>query len=87
MPQVASPARYLTPPQIAERFGVDAHKILSWIRRGELRAVNIGDGCQRPRYRISPDDLAVFEARRAAGPEPKISRIRRRKDPSIIEFF
>jgi hypothetical protein len=84
MPQIAS---YLTPPAVAQRFGVDVHRVLNWIRRGELRAVNVGDGAQRPRFRVSPADLALFEAARSAGPEPKISRVRRRKDPSVIEFF
>ena len=75
------------PPQVAERFGVDPHKILGWIRRGELRAVNVATSTGgRPRFRISPADLAIFEASRAAGPQPKITR-RRRKDPSVIEFF
>ena len=84
--QVASDCRYLSPSQLAQQYGCDAHKILGWIRRGELRAVNVGDGLQRPRYRISPADLAAFEAARAAGPTPKVSR-RRRKDPLITEYF
>lgn len=86
MPLVAS-AQYLTPPKVAERLAVDSHRVLGWIRRGELRAVNVGDGSQRPRFRISPADLALFEATRSAGPEPKISRVRRKKDPQITEFF
>ena len=87
MPQVASPPRYLTPPQVAERLGVDGHKILSWIRAGELRAVDVGDGARRPRYRVAESDLATFLAGRSAGPEPKITRVRRRRDPQITEFF
>jgi hypothetical protein len=78
---------HLTPPAVAKRYGVDTHKVLGWIRSGQLRALNVGDGSQRPRYRISPADLALFETARAAGPEPKISRIRRRRDPLITEFF
>ena len=85
--QIASPCRYLSPPQVAERFGVDVHRVLGWIRRGQLHAVNVGDGAQRPRYRVSPTDLALFEAARAAGPAPKMSRIRRRRDSQVTEFF
>jgi transposase len=78
---------YLSPPQIAKRFGVDAHKVLSWIRRGELRAVNVADRTGgRPRFKISPADLAIFEAARSAGPQPKVAR-QRRKNPLVIEFF
>ncbi len=27
----------ISPPDLAARWGIDAHKILSWIRSGELR--------------------------------------------------
>ncbi len=84
MPAIAS---YLSPPQLAEHFGVDAKKIIGWIRAGELRAVNIATTtCGRPRWKISPSDLAAFESARAAGPQPRVTR-RRRKDPSVIQFF
>ena len=83
--QVAS--QYLSPPQVAKRLAVDAHKVIGWIRRGELRAVNVAADTEgRPRYRISPADLAVFEASRMVGPTPKVTR-RRRKDQNITEFF
>lgn len=85
MPAIASP--YLTPPAVAERYGVDVHRVHAWIHRGELRAINVGDGAQRPRFRISPADLVAFEAARSAGPAPKISRVRRRRDPELEEFF
>jgi len=84
MPQIAT--RFLTPPAVAERYGVDVHKIIGWIRRGELHAVNVGDGSQRPRYRISPADLAAFEAARSATPQLRVSRIRC-KNPLVTEFF
>ncbi len=83
----ATNVRFLSPPEVARLYGVDQHKVLNWIRSGQLSAVNVGDGTQRPRYRISPEALAAFEAARAAGPQPRISRVRRRRDPQIIEFF
>jgi excisionase family DNA binding protein len=70
--------RYLTPPEIATRLRVDAHKVLGWIRRGDLRAINVSDGW-RPRYRISPDDLESFLRRREVQPPPP--RIARRRQP------
>ena len=83
--QVAS--QYLSPPEIAKRYGVDPHKIIQWIRRGELIAIDVSSTPGgRPRYRISPADLAIFEATRTAGPTPKAIR-RRRKDPSVTKFF
>lgn len=85
---LTSPGRYLSPPEVAERFGVDAAKVLVWIRAGELRAIDAATRTGgRPRFRISPADLALFEAARAAGPTPRVTRCRRRKTPGIIEFF
>ena len=87
MPEVTSTCRYLTPPAVAERFGVDVHKIIGWIRAGELRAVNVATTTGgRPRYRISPSDLAAFENSRSAVPQPRVAR-RRRKTPGITEYF
>lgn len=38
----AKPAdKSVTPPQVAKMFGVNAGKVVGWIRSGELRAVNI----------------------------------------------
>ena len=86
MPAVASPSRYVTPPEIAKRYGVDVHKVIGWIRRGELHAINVGDGVKRPRYRISPADLAAFETSRSV--QPPAPRVRRRRaDPNVIAFF
>ena len=71
----------------SERDNFDPAKVLGWIKRGELRAVNVATHTGgRPRYRIGPADLAIFEAARAAGPAPKVTRCRR-KDPGIIQFF
>lgn len=85
MPQIAS---YLTPPQVAERFAVDPHKVLDWIRRGELHAIDCATVTGgRPRYRVSQKALEQFELHRSATPQPRITRCRRRKDPNIVEFF
>ena len=80
-------ACYLSPPQVAKRFSVDAHKVLAWIRSGQLRAIDVATSTGgRPRYRIAPADLAQFEASRAV--QPPAPRVRRRRtDPNIIEFF
>lgn len=59
--------RFLTPPEVARRYGVAPQKVLAWIRSGELAAVNVAS-CMtgRPRYAVSPAALAEFEAARAA---------------------
>jgi excisionase family DNA binding protein len=82
------PARVLTPPEVADQLRVSPDKVLTWIRSGELRAVNVVKRVGgRPRYRVSVDDLAAFMERRAVVPEVKVARRRKRRDPHVIEFF
>ena len=69
--------RYLTPPKIAARLRVSPEKVLNWIRSAELRAVNVGNGTSRPRYRVNPDDFERFLSRREVQPPPP--RVRRRE--------
>jgi excisionase family DNA binding protein len=72
---------------ICERYGVSEHTVLGWIRSGELRAVNVGrrlDG-KKPRWRISAEALAAFEALRT--PAPPAPRVRRRKRAAEIVHF
>jgi len=55
----------LTPPQVAKRLGVNPDKVLSWIRSGELSAVNVTiKPGGRPKYRIASADLESFKNRR-----------------------
>ena len=75
-----------TPPAVARQLGISAHKVLAWIARGELRAINTGDG-SRPRWRIMPDDLRAFLDRRAAQPAAKQARRRRKVDAAVTEYF
>jgi len=51
--------KFLTPPTVARMLGCDCNKILSAIRTGDLKAVNLSDG-PRPRWKIHPDDLQRF---------------------------
>jgi excisionase family DNA binding protein len=70
--------RFLTPPQIAKLLRVSRTKILAWIRRGELKAVNLGDGT-RSRFRISSSDLRTFLAAREV--QPPTRRYNRKREP------
>jgi len=73
------PDSYHTPPEVARRLRVNAEKVLGWIRRGELRAVNVADRLgRRPRYRIALADLLAFEAARQ-GAVIKMPLARRRR--------
>ncbi len=79
----------LTPPQLARQWGVSADKILSFIRSGELRAVNAASKRGgRPRYLIDVADIAAFEAaREASSPPPAKPRRQRKQDAGVIAFY
>jgi excisionase family DNA binding protein len=77
----------LTPMELARAYRVDVHTVLDWIRNGQLRAVNVGSGRKRPRWRIDPADVAVFEAARTA--QPQVPTHRRKKSASgwVFQYF
>jgi excisionase family DNA binding protein len=73
---IATTEKWLTPPAVARQLGVTNSKVLTWIRSGHLRAVNLSDR-GRPRWKISPEDLAAFlesKSNRATAEPPKRTR-------------
>lgn len=69
--------RYFTPPDLARKYGVSVAKVLTWIRGGELVAVDLASAqCHRPRYAISPQALESFEAGRRVVPAATPARRR-----------
>lgn len=84
---VQTECQWLTPPQIARRWGVKAEKVRTLIKAGELRAIDLATKRGgRPRYRVHEADLLVFERRREVRPLPKTQR-RKRARADVIEFF
>lgn len=83
---------YLTPPEIAKLLRVSQDKILGWIRRAELRAINVSNR-SRPRYRVSRESLEAFLNARAVHPPPPPVRRQRQPpeggliDPSLGELL
>ncbi|MGA2798246.1 MAG: DNA-binding protein [Thermoguttaceae bacterium] len=78
----------VTPPKLAKSWGIDAHKILTWIETGELAAINAATKPGgRPRFLIDEKDIELFELRRSTTPAPKSIRRRRAKDMEVIEYF
>lgn len=72
---------YLTPPEIAKLLRVAPDKVHGWIRRAELRAINVGNG-NRPRYRVSQESLDAFlQAREVQPPPPRQERRRPDQPP------
>ena len=87
-PEAADKDAKFTPPQLARRLRVSPDKILTWIKAGELRAVNIGTNPRgRPRYLIDLKDVESFEARRSVGKPASAPRRRKRASDDVIEFF
>lgn len=71
---------FLTPPEVAKLLRVSTEKVLGWIRRAELRAVNVSNS-SRPRYRVSRDSLDEFlESREVQPPAPRARRRRHKYD-------
>ncbi|MEZ6044290.1 MAG: helix-turn-helix domain-containing protein [Planctomycetaceae bacterium] len=62
--------QYLTPPDLARRWGIKPEKVIAWIRAGELRAMDFSavPGVGRPRYRIRLSDAESFEKLREVVP-------------------
>jgi hypothetical protein len=82
----ARPRAGLTVRDAAARYRVSPDKIRSWIRRGELVAINTADGkCRKPRFVIPPEALERFERGRQAGAPPKPQR--RTKRQAAIDYF
>jgi len=78
----------ITPPELAARWGIDPAKVLTWIRSGELRAIDASTRLGgRPRFLIDEADILVFENRRAVGGPIKTPRRHRAKQLDVIEFF
>jgi len=79
----------LTPPQIARMWGIKCHKVLAWIRSGELKAMNAAEKLGgRPRYLVDKSDLAAFEKGRQVIPTPLQSNRRKHKNDSCVtEYF
>lgn len=75
---------YLTPSQIAKRLRVRKERVLDWIRKGTLPALNLGT--TRPRFKVRPADLERFEAERAVAITPRPQR----SEPTpadVIEYY
>ena len=79
----------VTPPELANRWGISPDKVLNWIRKGELKAINVASSPNiRPSYRISEEAIEAFSARRQPLQHVPITPRRRPKPTSeVIEFF
>gem|GEM_PF-1821054 len=72
---------------ICERYAVGEHTVLAWIKRGELKGIDVSRRLGgKPRWRITAEALAAFEQLRTPTPPmPPVKRNRRRAD--VVEFY
>jgi excisionase family DNA binding protein len=77
----------LTVPEVAQALRVRRSKVLGWIRKGKLKALNVTDE-GRPRYRIYRHDLEAFTSIQASlqSPTPRRRSPRRRPLPPVPEY-
>lgn len=81
------PPQKVTPPQLAREWGIAVDKVLTWIRAGELKAINAATRRGgMPRYLIDRRDIENFEAARSASPPPAPQRRRPRVIGPVEEF-
>ena len=68
--------------QVANRLGLHARTVRTYVREGRLKAVRIGK-----QYRIAADDLAAMTGRPASSFEPEpVRRTRHVEVSSIVEI-
>ena len=81
--------RWYSPREIARIRSIRTSKVLLWISRGELEALNLAerpDG--RPRWRISASSLAAFDSARSNRARISPPRPRRaHRNESVTEYF
>lgn len=65
-PTAAGLDRYYTVRQVADTYQVSDEYVRNAIRRGDLRAVRVGDG-----WRIAESDIQVWAAAREPSPSAK----------------
>jgi hypothetical protein len=73
---------------VMKRHSVGRGTVKAWIAAKELAAINVSrsPGSRRPRWRISAEALAAFEATRTAGvPAPRAKR--RKSAGDVVEFY
>jgi excisionase family DNA binding protein len=87
----ATAAAYLTVSRIATDLGIRRGKVLGWISRGGLPAINIADRASgRPRWRIARsafDDFLAGRTCRTPEPPARRTRVNRKADPAFVKYF
>jgi excisionase family DNA binding protein len=75
----------LTVAEVAKQLRMGRGKVLGFIHRRELAAVDVGTGKLQARWLVREEDLEMFIAGRRQGIEPP--KARRKADSRVIEFI
>lgn len=75
-----------TVSDLCNRWRIGADKIHTFIRQGELVAVNLAaNRSGRPQWRVTPESLHAFEARRSSMPPSKPQK--RRRQAGMVDYY
>jgi excisionase family DNA binding protein len=85
-PKTTAENGMLTAAGAAALLHISADAVLNLIHAGHLKAVNVGRGRVKPRWRIGRDALESFKRGRETASSGKRSRTRRSKS-SEVEYF
>lgn len=77
---------FLTPAQVADRYSVGVGRVIDWIKRGELRGVNVSSSLRsrKPQYRIPVEAVETFEQARTTRPRPATRPAKRSDCPNLV---
>jgi hypothetical protein len=79
---------FLTPPQIATRWGTNSEKVNHFLNTGQLIGCNFAKDLNgRPRWRVSLIELEIFESKRSNQKPIPPQKRRRKKAVSGKEYF
>jgi hypothetical protein len=80
------PGRGLTVTDVAKLYRVSPDKVRSWIKRGELIAINTAAiQSAKPRFVVRPEALQQFEVSRQTTAPSKLTR--RRKKTDSVDYY
>ena len=81
---------FFTINDVADMFGVNVNTVVAWLKAGELIGFSASKSAtsQKPRYRITPENLERFKlARSVAQPPPAAPRRRKSAANGVRKYF
>jgi excisionase family DNA binding protein len=81
------PDPFLTVADVASTLKISEDSVLGHIQTKRLRAVNVGSGVRRPRWRIRREDLDQFLELRVADPVAPRQRQRKKTTEKVTRYF